>query len=74
MSNFCEQYDLPLIALSRKKRNKKHDKAYKDYKYKRYIYIYIFFFFKNVLLNPMIFMIRNKQMFIRNMISKNLVN
>ena len=72
MSNFCEQYDLPLIALSRKKRNKKHDKAHKDYKYKRYIYIYIYF--KNVLLNPMIFMIRNKQMFIRNMISKNLVN
>ena len=45
MSNFCEQYDLPLIALSRKKRNKKHDKAHKDYKYKRYIYIYIYFFF-----------------------------
>ena len=42
MSNFCEQYDLPLIAISRKKRNKKHDKAHKDYKYKRYIYIYIY--------------------------------
>ena len=36
MSNFCEQYGLPLIAFSRHKRNKKHDKVHKDYKYKRH--------------------------------------
>ena len=48
MCNFCEQYDLPPIAASRKKGNKKHDKAHKDYKYKRYkryIYIYIYITF-----------------------------
>ena len=71
MCNFCEQYDLPPIAASRKKGNTKHDKAHKYYKYKRYIYIYIY---KNILLNPMIIMIRKKTMFIRNMISRNLVN
>ena len=52
MSNFYEQYDLPLIAPSRQKRNKKHDKAHKDYKYKRYIYIYIYFFFKKRFTKP----------------------
>ena len=36
MGNFCEQYGLPPIAISRQKGNKKHDKAHKDYKYKRY--------------------------------------
>ena len=36
MGNFCEQYGLPLIAFSRHKRNKKHDKVHKDYKYKRH--------------------------------------
>ena len=36
MGNFCEQYGLPPIALSRQKGNKKHDKVHKDYKYKKY--------------------------------------
>ena len=36
MGNFCEQYGLPPIAISRKKGNNKHDKAHKDYKYKIY--------------------------------------
>ena len=35
MGNFNEQYGLPPIAPSRQKGNKKHDKVYKDYKYKR---------------------------------------
>ena len=45
MCNFCEQYDLPPIAASKKKGNKKHDKAHKDYKYKSYIYINIYITF-----------------------------
>ena len=72
MSNFYEQYDLPLIAPSRQKGNMKHDKAHKDYKYKRYkryIYIYIKRFTK-----PNDFYDKKKKMFIRNMISRNLVN
>ena len=67
MSNFYEQYDLPLIAPSRQKRNKKHDKAHKDYKYKRYIYI------KKSFTKPNDFYDKKKKMFIRNMISRNLV-
>ena len=35
MSNFCEQYDLPLIAPSRQK-GKKHDKIHKNYNHKKY--------------------------------------
>ena len=36
MGNFCEQFGLLPIAPSRQKGKKKHDKIYKDYKYKRY--------------------------------------
>ena len=35
MGNFCEQYDLPPIALSRQK-GKKHDKSRKSYSHKKY--------------------------------------
>ena len=63
MGNFCEQYGLPLIAFSRHKRNKKHDKVHKDYNIKD---------IKNDLLNLMIFMLKRK-MFIRKRIIKNLV-
>ena len=36
MGNFCEQFGLPPIALSRQKGKKKHDKIHKDYKHKSY--------------------------------------
>ena len=35
MGNFCEQFGLPPLPFSRK-RKKKHDKIHKDYKYKSY--------------------------------------
>ena len=35
MGNFCEQYGLPTIALSRQK-GKKHDKSHKYYSHKKY--------------------------------------
>ena len=63
MGNFCEQYGLPPIAISRQKGNKKHDKAHKDYKYKRY---------KRRFTKTSKFYDKRK-MSIRNMISRNLV-